>query len=96
MKVCAQGWWAFCKSARGVHQAQTSEGDVMKTLIRVVKRRSEDNRDDTAAARLARPQLTTEMIIKSWIIESRERRQAALSQLQTSIGWKELGGSARG
>ena len=86
----------FCKSARGAHQTQTSEGDVMKTLIRVVKRRSEDEREKTATAAPEKPQLTTEMIIKSWIIESRERRQAAMSQLQSSIGWKELGGSARG
>ena len=66
------------KSARGVHQTQTSEGDVMKTLIRVVKRGSEDSKNDTAAAPPAKPRLTTEMIIKSWIIESRERRRAEL------------------
>ena len=82
--------------ARGVHQTQTSEGEVMKTLIRVVKRGSEDSKNNTAAAAPAKPRLTTEMIIKSWIIDSRERRQAAMSQLQSSIGWKELGGSARG
>jgi hypothetical protein len=48
----------------------------MKTLIRVVKRGSEDNKDDIAAAEPAERQLTTEMIIKSWIIESRDRRRA--------------------
>ena len=84
------------QSGRGVHQTLTSEGDVMKTLIRVVKRRSEDKKDNKATAVPVKPQLTTEMIIKSWIIESRERRQAAMSQLQSSVGWKALGGSARG
>jgi hypothetical protein len=68
----------------------------MKTLIRVVKRRSGDKRDNKATAVPVKPQLTTEMIIKSWIIESRERRQAAMSQLHSSVGWKALGGSARG
>jgi len=67
----------------------------MKTSIRVVKRRSEDGKDNTATAAPEKPQLTTEMIIRSWIIESRERRQAAMSQLHSSIGWN-LGGSARG
>jgi hypothetical protein len=96
MKVGAQGWWASCNSARGVHQTQTSEGDEMKTLIRVVKRRGEDIQRDTAPVAPIKPRLTTEMIIKNWIIEARERRQVAMSQLQSSIGWKELGGSARG
>ena len=68
----------------------------MKTLIRVVKRGSEINRGDSEAAAPAKPRLTTEMIVKSWIIESREQRRAAVSQLQSSIGWKELRGLARG
>lgn len=68
----------------------------MKTLIRVVKRGSENSRDDNEAARPAKPRVTTEMIVKSWIIESREQRRAAMNQLQSSIGWKELGGLARG
>jgi len=76
--------------------AQTSEGDVMKTLIRVVKRGSENNRGDSEAAPPAKPRLTTEMIVKSWIVESREQRQAVMSQLQSSLGWEELGGLARG
>jgi len=64
----------------------------MKTLIKVVKRGSKDNKDDREPAAPERPPLTTEMIVKSWIIESREYRQAAMSQLQASIGWKGLGG----
>jgi len=68
----------------------------MKTLIRVVKRGSKDNKDVSETATPTKPRLTTEMIVKSWIIESREHRQASMSQLQTSIGWTELGGLARG
>ena len=64
----------------------------MQTLIKVVKRGSKDNKDDSEAAGPKKPQLTTEMIVKSWIIESREHRQATMNQLQTSIGWTELGG----
>ena len=76
--------------------AQTSEGEVMKTLIRVVKRGSENNKGDSETASPAKPRVTTEMIVKSWIIESREQRQAAMSQLQSSFGWEELEGLARG
>ena len=68
----------------------------MKTLIRVVKRGSKDNKDVSEIATPTKPRLTTEMIVKSWIIESRERRRVDISQLTSSIGWKELGGLARG
>jgi hypothetical protein len=68
----------------------------MKTSIRLVKRGSEDKKDYSEAAALAEPRLTTEMIVKSWIIESRERRRVDIGQLTSSIGWKELGGLARG
>jgi len=68
----------------------------MKTLIRVVKRGSENKRDDNAAAVPAQPRVTTEMIVKSWIIESREQQRATMSQLQSSLGWEKLGGFARG
>ena len=67
----------------------------MQTLIKVVKRGSKD-KDDSGAAAPKKSQLTTEMIVKSWIIESREQRRAAMSQLQSSVGWEELGGLARG
>ena len=75
--------------------AQTSEENVMKTLIRVVKRGSAVKEDKSKAAP-AKPLLTTETIVKSWIIESREQRRAAMSQLQSSIVWKEFGGLTRG
>ena len=67
----------------------------MKTLIRVVKRESKD-KDVSEVAAPTKPRLTTEMIVKSWIIESRERRRVHIGQLTSSIGWKELGGLARG
>ena len=82
--------------ARAESTCSTSEGDVMKTLIRIVKRGSEDNSGDSEAAAPAKPRVTTEMIVKSWIVDSRERRRAAMSQLQSSLGWEELGGLARG
>ncbi len=53
--------------------AQTSEGDVMKTLIRIVKRGSEGNKHDGEVVTPAKPRVTTEMIVKSWIVESREQ-----------------------
>jgi len=65
----------------------------MKTLIRVVKRGSADKGESEPPAKL---RVTTEMIVKSWIIESREQRQTAMSQLQSSLGWEQLGGLARG
>ena len=66
----------------------------MKTLIRVVKRGSKD-KDVGETAAPTKPRLTTEMIVKSWIIESRERRRVHIGQLTSSIGWKELGDLAR-
>ena len=68
----------------------------MKTLIRVVKLGSEGNKHSSEVVAPAKPRLTTEMIVKSWIIESREQRQAAMSQLQCSFGLEKLGGLARG
>jgi hypothetical protein len=72
------------------------EVNVMKTVIRVVKRGSDHNKHSGEAAAPAEPRSTTEMIVKSWIIESRDQRQAAMSRLQSSFGWKEFGGLARG
>jgi len=68
----------------------------MKTSIRVVKRGSEDKRNNSEAVSSPKPRLTTEMIVKSWIIDSRENRQAVMSELQSSIGWKQVRGFARG
>lgn len=68
----------------------------MKTLVRVVKRGTENYRDDHEAAAPEKPRVTTEMIVKSWIIESREQRRATLTQLQSSLGWERPTGLARG
>lgn len=67
----------------------------MKTVIRIVKRGSEENKDASEAVVRAKPR-TAEMIVKSWIIESRENRRTAMSQLQGSIGLNDLGRLARG
>ena len=39
---------------------------------------------------------TTEVIVKSWIIESRERRLADLNRLQNAVRSKEIEGVTRG
>ena len=56
--------------------AQTS-GDVMKTPIKIMKRDDRKVTDDAeiSSARTKR-QRTTEVIVKSWIIEFRERRRS--------------------
>ncbi len=58
----------------------------MKTLIRVVKREARDQITETDASTPINKPATTEMIVKRWIIESRENRRAALNQLQDSFG----------
>jgi len=62
----------------------------MKTVVRIVKRGSEDKKDECSSATPTNRRLTTEMIVKSWIIESREHRRNGMSQLQSLLGWKEL------
>jgi len=65
----------------------------MKTLIKVVKR-GEVSKPVVAPVK---PKITTEMIVSSWIIESREQRRATdVSQLQSFVSWTKLGGPARG
>ena len=72
--------------------AQTA-GDVMKTPIKIMKRDDRKGTDDaeTSSARTKR-QRTTEVIVKSWIIESRERRRADLNRLQNALRSKEIEG----
>ena len=72
------------------------EGNVMSTLIRVVKRGSEDKKDENESVPSAKSRVTTEMTVKRWIIESREHRRNVMTQLQSSIDWEQLGGLARG
>jgi hypothetical protein len=68
----------------------------MKTLVRVVKKGTYSKKTVDEGVNPSKPRLTTEMIVKSWVIESREHRRAVMSKLQSSTVWKELGGLARG
>ena len=86
----------FAKARARSPPTQKMKVSVMKTVMRIVKRGSEVNKGGGEAAVPAKPRLTTEMVVKSWIIDSRERRRETMSQLQSSIGWKGLGGVARG
>ena len=80
---------------RGVRSgppAQTS-GDVMKTPIKIMKRDDRKVTDDAeiSSARTNR-QRTTEVIVKSWIIEFRERRRVDRNRLQNALRSKEIEG----
>ncbi len=82
------------QGARRGPPAQTS-GDVMKTPIKIMKDRKVTNDAEISSARTNR-QRTTEVIVKSWIIESRERRRAALNRLQNAVLSRESAGITRG
>ena len=56
----------------------------MKTPVKIIKR--EDRKvihDVTISSSRTKRQRTTEVIVKSWIVESRERRRADLNLLST-------------
>jgi hypothetical protein len=66
-------------------------GDVMKTPIKIVRREDRNVTHDVAiSSTTTKRQRTTEVIVKSWIIESRERRRADLSRLQSALRSKEI------
>ena len=67
-----------------------SSGAVMKTAIRIM-RRADRNATPNTESSLAKtnPKRTTEMIVKSWIIESRERRRGALNFPQNAVRGKD-------
>jgi hypothetical protein len=69
-----------------------NEGDVMKMLIKVVKRSDAIKQSETPA----KPKITTEMIVKSWVIESREQRLADMDRLHKFVSWTTGEGTARG
>ena len=72
---CARSGWASFRARRGP-PAQTS-GDVMKTPIKVVKRGDRKvTRDTKNSSARKNQQRSIEVIVKSWIMESSERRQA--------------------
>jgi hypothetical protein len=75
----------------------SNSGDVMKTPIKIMKR---DDRNVTHDAEISsaktKRQRTTEVIVKSWIIESRERRRADLNRLQNALLSREIAGVTHG
>ncbi len=88
---CARSGWASSGARRGP-PAQTS-GDVMKSPIKIVKREDMKVTHDVAiSSTRTKRQRTTEVIVKSWIIEFRERRRADLNRLQNAVRSKEIEG----
>ena len=84
------------QGARRGPLAQTS-GDVMKTPIKIMKREDRKVTHDVAiSVTRTKRRRTTEVIVKSWIIESRERRLADLNRLQNAVLSKEIAGVTRG
>ena len=57
----------------------------MKTTIKVVKRDDRKVTPDKEIAVRTNRERDTAVIVKSWIIESRERRRAALNRLQKAL-----------
>ena len=88
---CARSGGLF-SGREGVHPLQTS-GVVMKTPVKIIKREDRKVTHDVAisSSRIKR-QRTTEVIVKNWIIESRERRRADLNHLS---GQRDLKGGTR-
>ena len=84
------------QGARSGPPAQTS-GEVMKTPIKITKRDDRNVTHDTkiSSAR-TNARRTTELIVKRWIIESRERRRADLSRLQNALPRKDSESVTRG
>jgi|GEM_PF-2394414 len=69
----------------------------MKSLIKIRKRDDKKVTHDVEIS-LAKTnrQRTTAVIVKSWIIESRERRRANLNRLQNAVVSKTIAGVTRG
>jgi hypothetical protein len=69
----------------------------MKTPIKIMKREDRKVTHDVAISSVkTNRQRTTEVIVKSWIIESRERRRADLNRLQNAVLSKEIADITRG
>jgi hypothetical protein len=65
----------------------------MKTPVKIIKREDRKiTRDVGISSSRTKRQRTTELIIKSWIMESRERRRADLNHLSSKRDLK--GGTA--
>jgi hypothetical protein len=80
---------------QGESPATKISEDVMTRLVKIMKRAERQATYDTeiSSARTT-GQSTTEMIVRSWIIESRERRDADVCQFQTIR--RKIGGTMRG
>jgi hypothetical protein len=79
-----------------IHLLKTS-ADVMRTPIKIIKREDRKVTHDVAVSSTrTKRQRTTAVIVKSWIIESRERRLADLNRLQNAVLSREIAGITRG
>ena len=80
----------FSRGREEVHLLKR-QVDVMKTPIKIMKRDDRKVTHDVAiSSTRTKRQRTTEVIVKSWIIESREGRRADLSRLQSALRSKEI------
>lgn len=69
----------------------------MKTSIKIMKREDRKVTHDVAiSSTRVKRQRTTEVIVRSWILESRERRRADLNRLQNAVLSREIAGITRG
>ena len=69
----------------------------MKTPIKIMKREDRKVTHDVAiSSTRVKRQRTTEVIVRSWILESRERRRADLNRLQNAALSREIAGITRG
>lgn len=76
--------------ARRGPPTQTS-GVVMKTPVKIMKRVDQKVTHNVAiVSTRTKRQRTTELIVRSWIIEFRERRRADLNHLQNASEGKKL------
>ena len=82
---CARRGWASLQGLEEVHLLKR-QVMFMKTPIKIRKRDDRKVIHDTepSSAKINK-QRTTEVIVKNWIIESRERRRLVLNGLQDAL-----------
>ncbi len=82
--------------AKEVHLLKLQR-DVMNRPIKIVKRDAGTvPKVPEVSSAKTNGHLTTQEIVKSWIRESRDRRDALVTQLRDAIRWKEIRGATRG
>lgn len=75
--------------ARRGPPASNASGVAMKTPVKIIKREDRKvTQDVLISSSRTNGKGTTEVIVKSWIIESRERRRADLNHLLSKIDLK--------